>query len=396
MFKKASDKDIGAYLSKLIDKKFPSTRKFCKAYIEAENGVVNDEELRKKANRLSQIRQGKKPIQVYDLEYFTKLLDISCEELLSAGKRVVVNDDRMTNYKFAFSKDKKLWKEYINREDGIITRIDEYGKTVIDYALDCKNYDLLKYLMDNEYIWFVGPNERDYALTFGAGTNIKKPMFELRDLSSELAEEDGLRREMISLAIENYDYDVLTQLKAREVPTLYLGCFYANYPPEISKYYDKYFIKQIACADNKMLDYFAESFEIENSTKRKLHFIFPFMHELLDELVKNKNKHVNIVLEKCIEHNKWVYHKLQELFEISKNSFNDAYIEIFGNRIQQEILRDLKFDETNKMIRYLTRDGSNGTISNIVSTNIESTDDLTNDLIHELNCWYDRIINIKP
>ena len=52
MFKKASDKEIGAYLSKLIDKKYPSTRQFCKAYIEAENGVVNDEELRKKANRL--------------------------------------------------------------------------------------------------------------------------------------------------------------------------------------------------------------------------------------------------------------------------------------------------------------------------------------------------------
>lgn len=396
MFKKANDREIGAYLSKLIDKKFPSTRQFCKAYIEAENGVVNDEELRKKANRLSQIRQGKKPIQVYDLEYFTRLLDISCEELLSAGKRIVVNDNRMTNYKFAFSKDKKIWEEYINREDGIITQIDEYGKTVIDYALDCKNYDLLKYLMDNEYIWFVGPNERDYAITFGAGTNIKRPMFVSRDLSSELAEEDRLRREMVSLAIEHYDYDVLTQLKAREVPTLYLACYFANVPPEISKYYDKYLIKQIACADNKTLDYFAESFEIENSTKRKLRFIFPFINELLNELVENKNSHVNTVLEKCIEHNKWVYHKLQELFEISKNSYNDTYIELFGARIPQEILYDLRFDDTNKMIRYLARDCSDGIISNIVSTNIKSTDDLTNDLIHELNCWHDRIINIKP
>lgn len=396
MFKKANDKEIGAYLSKLIDKKYPSTRQFCKAYIEAENGVVNDEELRKKANRLSQIRQGKKPIQVYDLEYFTKLLDISCEELLSAGKRVVVNDDRMTNYKFAFSKDKKLWKEYINREDGIITRIDEYGKTVIDYVLDCKNYDLLKYLMDNEYIWFVGPNEKEYSLTFGAGTNIKKPMVVLRDLSSELAEEDCLRREMISLAIENHDYKVLTQLKAREVPTLYLACYFANVPPEISKYYDKYLIKKISCADNETLDYFSESFEIESSNKRKNQFIFPFMNELLNELIKNKNPHVNTVLKKCIEHNKWVYHKLQKLFEISKNSCDDTYIEIFGDRIKQEILRDLSFDDTNNMIRYLARDYSDGIISNIVSTNIESTNDLTNDLIHELNCWYDRIINIKP
>lgn len=396
MFKKANDKEIGAYLAKLIDKKFSATRKFCKAYIEAENGVVNDEELRKKANRLCQIRQGKKPIQVYDLEYFTRLLDISCEELLSAGKRIVVDDNRMTNYKFAFSKDKKLWEEYINREDKIVTQIDEYGKTVIDYALDCKNYDLLKYLMDNGYIWFVGPNEKDYILTFGAGTNIKRPMFVSRDLSSELAEEDGLRRDMISLAIEHHDYNALTQLKAREVPTLYLACYFSNTPPEISNYYDEYLIKQISNADNKVLDYFAESFEIESSNKRKNKFIFPFMNELLNELIKNKNPHINTVLEKCIEHNKWVYRKLQELFEISKNSCDDTYIEIFGDRIKQEFLRDLNFDNTNNMIRYLARDYSDGIISNIVSTNIESTNDLTNDLIHELNCWCDRIINIEP
>lgn len=396
MFKKASDKEIGAYLSKLIDKKFPSTRQFCKAYIEAENGVVNNETLRNKANRLSQIRQGKKPIQVYDLEYFTELLGVSCEELLSAGNRIVINDDRMTNYKFAFSKDKELWEEYIHREDGIIMNIDEYGKTVIDYALECKNYDLLKYLMENEYIWFVGPNEKDYVLTFGAGTNIKRPMFAPKDLSSVLLEEDRLRREMISLAIENHDYDVLTQLKAREIPTMYMACYIWNNPPEISKYYDKYFIKQIACADNKTLDYFAESFEIENSTKRKNRFIFPYMNELLNELIKNKNRHVNAVLEKCIEHNKSVYHKLKELFEISKNSYNDTYIELFGDRIPQEILRYFEFDESNRVIGYSTRDYSDGIISNIVSTNIESTDELTNDLIHELNCWYDRIINAKP
>lgn len=38
------------------------------------------------ANRLSQMLNGNKGIQIYDLPVFTELLGISCEELLSAGR----------------------------------------------------------------------------------------------------------------------------------------------------------------------------------------------------------------------------------------------------------------------------------------------------------------------
>ena len=39
---------------------------------------------------------------------------------------------------------------------------DEYGKTVIDYALEYENYDFLKYLTEKKYIWFVGKDEIDF------------------------------------------------------------------------------------------------------------------------------------------------------------------------------------------------------------------------------------------
>ena len=45
---KSADKEkMGAYLKKLIEERYPSHRKFGKAYLEAIDVQVNDEELRK-------------------------------------------------------------------------------------------------------------------------------------------------------------------------------------------------------------------------------------------------------------------------------------------------------------------------------------------------------------
>lgn len=126
MFKKESNEKIGAYISELIDEKFKSTRQFCKAYIECEKREVNDYEIQKMANRLSQIKKGKKSIQINDLQFFTQLLEVTCEDILSAGSYFVPDVGRMTNYRFAFTKDKDIWEQYINREDKIILNTDEY------------------------------------------------------------------------------------------------------------------------------------------------------------------------------------------------------------------------------------------------------------------------------
>ena len=45
MFKHENNQKIGMYLSELIEKKYPSKRQFCKAYILAVGGIVNDEEI---------------------------------------------------------------------------------------------------------------------------------------------------------------------------------------------------------------------------------------------------------------------------------------------------------------------------------------------------------------
>ena len=65
MFKlEENGRQIGQYLSKLIDRKYKSKRQFCKAYIEADdNREADNEVIQKMANRISQIIQGKKAIQ---------------------------------------------------------------------------------------------------------------------------------------------------------------------------------------------------------------------------------------------------------------------------------------------------------------------------------------------
>lgn len=111
-------------------------------------------------NRFTQILKGKKAIQTHDLPIVCDLLGMSCEELLSAGKCFVPTSSRVTNYDIAFSKDPAEWQQYVDRPDKLILNFDEYGKSVLDYAIEFKNYELLKFLVEKEYINFVFPDDK--------------------------------------------------------------------------------------------------------------------------------------------------------------------------------------------------------------------------------------------
>ena len=80
---------------------------------------------------------------------FSELLNVSCEQMLSAGATSVPRTNRRTNYNIAFSTDERDWIDYINREDCIAAYADEFGKTVLDYALEFKNYGFIRFLIDN-------------------------------------------------------------------------------------------------------------------------------------------------------------------------------------------------------------------------------------------------------
>lgn len=400
MFKFAGNEEIGKYIEELIGKQYKSVRQFGKAYIEEEGGIADEVAMQRMSNRLSPIINGKNAIQIHDLPFFTKLLGVSCEEILSAGKCFAETSNHLTNYSIAFSKDERVWEEYVQREDKLILNADEYGKTVIDYALEFQNYELLKYLMVNKYIWFVGADKKDYDANFGAGTSIgRKTTYHtnMNVLECRLLENYEIRIKMIVLAIKRGDIKVLTELRAREIPSLYQASYLSCAPVDCEKYYDKDLLNAIANASDDILEYFSEEFEITDRIGCVNKFMFPFMSELIDLLIQCNNDYVEWLLKDAISHNENTYTKLKKLINNTINSNPQEYLEceVEKNDIMKGIIKEVDFYDNGNLISYRDRGTIDGIITNIIRSNATSTNNKTNRLIRELNDSYNKICNIK-
>lgn len=438
MYEIKSNKEIGQYLSNRIDGKFESKRKFCIAYLQASgDSKPDDEKIRNMANRISQIINGNKEVQLYDFPVFTELLGVSCEEILSAGECSAPTVNHITNYSVAFSKDEAVWDEYVHREDKLILNLDEYGKTVIEYALDFKNFEFLKYLIRKKYIWFVDAVTdpkiyfRRYA-DFGVGASIERRLPQEHDeirwyvsypdnkwgiecrrphqmdtLQYELAGNDNLRMRMISLSVEHEDMELLDQLRAREIPSLYQACYEACIVPDCNRYYDEEMVQCVARANEKILDYFSEEFEIKAVYGRSNEFLFPYMSELVDILIQKNSIYAEKMLLVSIEHNRKALKKLREL---KKKTVNDRIhcfsvlcsdvekVEsMYMDEITDEVMRVLSFYDNGSIICYRdsAKNVKDGMITNIVHAREKSNDRKISSLIQKLNGLYDDIRNKK-
>ena len=400
------NKEIGTFVSGLIEKNYESARKFCIEYLKIGNAEVPDEAtIQNMANRLSQIKKGTKAIQVYDLPIFSELLDVSFEQILSAGKCGTPKNDRLTNYTVAQSHNKKDWTAYIEKADKPILNPDEYGKTVLEYAIEFRNYDFLKFLMDKNYIWFDSRKDKDYYMTFGAGTSIQRIKFEessdgvfirqpeMNDLQFKLATEDQLRMYIISLAADHNDLKMLEKLRAREIPELYYKAHYLSCAhPDFNVHYDKAMISHIAKSSDKVLDYFTDPFEIrdqiqyKDGSKRRHTFVFPYISQLLNMLIENNSTFLETALEKAIAHNETTLESLSSLIKQSINSgcyYNNGW------------KREFDFFEDGNIVSFRDCFAVTGIITNIANVTKESKDDQVNSLIERLNRSYNKIRNIK-
>lgn len=343
MFRPEEDNEkIGKYLKYIIENNFESQRAFCRSYLRLKHADdPTPEELTNMANRLSQIINGKKAIQFHDLPYFTKLLGISCEHILSAGEYCVPVSTRVTNYSIACSKNPEEWEKFINRPDKLILNCDEYRKTVLDYALELGNYALLKYLLDNEYIWFDSREDQDYIPTqsFGAGTSIEPRKFSPVDYSlvGQLKTEDMLRTNLIALAVDNNDIEMLDHLRARENPQIYFRVHYVfGESPDFESCYNERMVRHVAASNEEILDYFTGTFEINDGLRYKdcstdTHtFMFPYISKLLDLLISTNSPFAETALKKAIKHNKTTYQRICEQILKVKNDeefSEERYIE---------------------------------------------------------------------
>ena len=404
---------IGKYISGLIDKKFKSSREFCHRWLKennelTDNDLKNKESIQNRANKLSQIKKGKKNIQIDDLPIFSKLLGVSFERILSAGESGPALPKRVSNYYIAQSKSKKEWQEYIDRADKPFLYMDEFGKTIIEYAIEFKNYALIKFLLDKGCIWFDSECESDYGIIFGAGAKTQEnssdnsennaalsaiyKRYPMNHLHSRLTENDWFRMNVIPIACDNRDLKMLGDLRAREIPGLY---FRANYlscsHPEVNSHYDASVVKRIANSDNKILEYFTDSFDIQSSQNccdkngKERTFVYPYISQLLDFLIAEGKPFANRALEKMIEHSKATLDKLNGLINDSLQS------ECYDENSWRE---NYDFYDDGNFVSFRNKRTYDGIITNIAAVSKKSNDRHTQTLLNNLNDIYKQIENL--
>lgn len=401
MFRTATNEEIGKYLFKLIDEKsdkFKSGRDFCKQYLFLEKGEQpSDDEIQKQANRLSGIKSGKYGLQIQDLGYYTELLEITCEELLSAGKSKPAFPDRYSNYTFAHSTDRGYWERYINNDDKLFLNADEYGKTILDYAFECENYGLIKFLTENNYITIVdNESTKDYVMTFMPPDKAMKYMSRnANKLNDEIINNDKIRTTVVALAIKKNDKYFLTKLRAREIPALYSVCEYGfstQFDNFESSYNDK-LTNAVANADKEILGYFSEPFSIKSEHSEGV-FIYPFLGRLLDKMISENNKNTVYVLERTLDYNSNVLNELSEKIAQSyimyKKYCDDK--EAFSGAVKYFDMND------NGVFTFMNYDPSDTSNlikmkSNVIHISKKSKDEKINELISKINKIYFAIKN---
>ena len=405
MFELKNNEEIGAYLKKMILSKYPSQRQFCIAYIDLTMDFSDDpqdqrsEEVRKLTNRVSQILKGEKGIQTYDLPIFSELLGVSCEQMLSAGAAVKPITNRRTNYNIAFSDDERDWLEYINHKDCIASYADEFGKTVVDYAIEFKNYGFIRFLIDKGYITLISDDSGSVDYNFGASTTLKCRPFQEKTFLHELYENKILRTQIISMALENNDYDVLYEMRAREFPPQFSINFCSLDNIMFEEYYNEKFIETILSSKSKALQYFCEEYYVESKWQREnVLWVFPFLDKLIVEAVNQNSGKANMLLDAAIKHNEETYAALKKaILQATKRMKDECYINRGFQEVLDDVLREYHISKEKNVISfccYYLRDSAKVT-TNIICANVKSKKSEVQNKIDKLNDLYSQIIDIK-
>ena len=403
MFELKSNQEIGAYLKKIILLKYPSCRQFCVAYVDLTLDLQDDpndlrsDEIRKLTNRLSQILKGVKAIQTYDLPIFSELLGISCEAILTAGAFLNPILCRRTNYNIAFSQYENDWKEYLAREDSIAAYADEFGKTVVDYALEFKNYKFLRFLMEKGYIQFVYHEEIwDFGYNFGAKSLIKDK--QRHTLENQFLEDNTLRTRLIALALESDDESVLEELHAREFPVQYTVIPYRCDAIKFADFYDENYIDAIVRANDKVFDYFCQEYHVTSLQARDYccKWLFPFFGAMIEKAIKVNPERALLLSNIAIAHNKEIYDNLRkEVFRVAKEQ-KKFRSDVGFAEIIKDVLRDFHINEERNYVTYYAYWCRGNSISGLViAVNAISEEREIQDKIDQINELHNMIINIQ-
>ena len=332
---------------------------------------------------------------------FSELLEVSVDDILSGGEYCRPVSTRLSNYSIAFSENVEEWEAYIQRPDKLILNTDEYGKTVIDYALEFHNYPFLKYLMDKKYIWFDSGEQNEYWNSFGAGTSIERRTPERMDLLNvKMKERDELRTNLIALAAENEDFEMLDQLRAREIPALYEASYKGYRKLDFEKYINPQMIESLSKCSEKVLVYYSQEFTVtSNILKQGCIFCFPYLGELIDLAIEKKSKAATEMLGNSLKHNKKVFKRILQVEKTAIASISEYSQYLTSEEIKDEIMKEFRFYEENDVVHfnsgYISKDDYQGICSNVIRISVSSKNRSMQSLIDEVNEVYDKIANYE-
>lgn len=165
-------------------------------------------------------------------------------------------------------------------------------------------------------------------------------------------------------------------------------------------------MEALTYSSDKVLEYFCEEFEISDRFGSPNKFIFPFMGELIEQLLRNKNNCAEYILKFAIRHNQYVYEQLQTFLtdavqfyrDVYRNADGDITNEVTKEYLTQKILGDLRFYGDGHLVNYFTLLAGTRKRweSNMIRVNAESTNTMINRQISELNDLYYAIHHITP
>ena len=287
---KNENKRIAENLCFYIKKKYKSEAEFCREYIkrrseQEESFVVADNTEKNMYEALRRMKRGEECIQIKQLPYFTELLGVTCEDILSLDKPIEADRERITNYNTACSSDEKIWEEYFNHKECLGAYCDEYGMTVVDYAIKLRNYGLIKFIFGKKDISPFKEIVESFQSTYLEFEMIRGASEYWNCSRRPLKKDDGnsKRKEIIYMAIKNNDVDMLESLDAKN------ECFFVHtidsngyILPVKENFYDHNILELIAeTRSNKVINYFSQGSE----SKSRHMYIFPYISDVVEMLL---------------------------------------------------------------------------------------------------------------
>lgn len=186
---------------------------------------------------------------------------------------------------------------------------------------------------------------------------------------------------------------------------MYQACCLSCTPIKCSSHYDRNMIACISGASNQILVYFSQEFEIEDRFHRANPFLFPYLGDVLTQLLKTKSmtriQYAKEILECCIHHNQKIYTRLKEFRARSMAYFKCHFPEISERELMEavrsQMQRELTFFENESILsyRYSLSTPYDGIVTNIISVDANHDNVAIQSLIDELVKSHEKILALR-